>query len=111
MPGGNKCTVGGCNTDRCYKEKQVNRSHVFHLQFHVLPKMQNIRNRWVKKIEKGRVDFKTGKYITVCSNHFVDAAPTNANPVRTLFMSESDCNYMNSLKRRHSIVKSEIKPV
>ena len=98
MPGGDRCTVGGCNNDRRYKEKQVVRSHVSHLQFHVLPRNEIIKNRWVKRIEKGRVDFKPGKHITVCSNHFVDAEPTSANPVPTLFMTESDSNYLNSPK-------------
>ena len=111
MPGGDRCTVGGCNNDQRYKEKQVIRSHVSCLQFHVLPKDENIRNRWVKSIEKGRVDFQPGKNITVCSNHFVDAAPSHANPVPTLFMTESDSNFLNSPKRRRSITRSDIKPV
>ena len=111
MPGGDRCTVGGCNNDRRYKEKQVVRSHVSHLQFHVLPRNEIIKNRWVKSIEKGRVDFKPGKHITVCSNHFVDAEPTSANPVPTLFMTESDSNYLNSPKKRRSIIKSTSQPV
>ena len=109
MPGGDRCAVGGYNNGRRYKEKQVVRSHVSHLQFYVLPKDKNIRNRWVNSIEKGRVDFKPVKHKTVCSYHFVDAAPTNSNPVPTLFMTES--GYLNSPKRRRAIVKSEIKRV
>ena len=111
MAGGDRCTVGGCNNDRRYKDKQILRSHVTHLQFHVMPLNEEIRNKWIKSIKKGRANFAPGKHVTVCSNHFPDAQPTHNNPVPILFMTESDNIHLSSPKKRRNIVKAESKPV
>ena len=82
MGGGDHCSVGGCNNNRRYPEKNVKRSRVDVLQFHSIPASEAMSHKW----EEG---FKMGKNMKVCSNHFQDAKPTFANSYPTLFLNES----------------------
>ena len=36
----------------------------------------------------------------ICSNHFVDAQPTHANPNPTLYLTESDTKKKSPVKRK-----------
>ena len=105
MGGGDHCCVGGCDNDRRYPDRQVKRSHVSYLQFHAIPTKEVMKTKWESQISKGQENFKIGKSMTVCSNHFTDAKPTTANPYPTLFLNESDNFHRSPVKRRH-IMKS-----
>ena len=48
------------------------------------------REQWMKLIGKGRENFQPGKWTYICSNHFIDAEPTTANPNTTLLLTISD---------------------
>ena len=105
MGGGDHCCVGPCDNDRRYPDKWVLHSHVHKLQFHCLPKDPARRKQWVSRISDGRDGFKpsdTTSETKVCSNHFIDAKPTTANPNPTLFMAPSD---RGTPKKRRKIVK------
>ena len=100
MGGGDHCSVGGCNNDRRYPEKNVKRSHVDVLQFHSIPANEAMRNKWEEQLSHGREGFKMGKNMKVCSNHFQDAKPTFANSYPTLFLNESGKSKKSPVKRR-----------
>ena len=90
MGGGDRCCVGGCDNDRRYPDKLKKQPHVSTLQWHSIPGNLEKRLIWESQLSKGLKDFKAGKQKKVCSNHFVDAKPTPANPNPTLFLVMSD---------------------
>ena len=91
---------GGCNNDRRYPDRYVIRSHVKDLQFHRVPSDIEKKHIWEKQISKGREDFNIGNSMRICSNHFVDAQPTHANPNPTLYLTESDTKKKSPVKRK-----------
>ena len=95
-----RCCVGGCNNDRRYPDTYVIRSHVKDLQFHRVPSDLEKKHIWEKQISKGREDFNIGNSMRICSNHFVDAQPTHANPNPTLYLTESDTKKKSPVKRK-----------
>ena len=84
-----RCCVGSCDNDMRYQEKYIIHSNVKtgKLVFHKFPADEKKRKLWKAQVLRGRKDWTPGKFAYVCSNHFVDGAPTKENPVPTLFMS------------------------
>ena len=58
--------------------------------------------QWIKLTGKGREKFQPGKWTYVCSNHFIDAEPTIANPNPTRFLTVSD-KKATLLRRKFSV--------
>ena len=46
------------------------------------------------------MNFEPGKWVYVCSNHFVDGEPTSANPNPTLYLRQTDRQKKSPSKRR-----------
>ena len=60
------------------------------MQWHHFTSDPAKHEQWIKLTGKGRENFQPGKWTSVCSNHFIDAEPTTANPNRTFFLTISD---------------------
>ena len=104
MGGGDRCCVGGCDNDRRKPEKWVVKSHVSYLQWHSFPSDEKKKKDWEINIGKGLEAFTAGTCKKVCSNHFVDARPTEANPHPTLSLVASDKR--KSPRKRRTIQKA-----
>ena len=65
------------------------------------------REQWIKLIGKGRENFQPGKWTCVCSNHFIDAEPTTANPNPTLTISFLQFQTKKKNKKNYSFEKKE----
>ena len=52
-------------------------------------------------IQKGRKGVSAGDWTYVCSNHFIDGAPTQENPTPSLFLTPSDALQKTPQKRKH----------
>eukprot|EP00112_Aurelia_sp_Birch-Aquarium-sp1_P010874 Seg2301.6 transcript_id=Seg2301.6/GoldUCD/mRNA.D3Y31 product="THAP domain-containing protein 2" protein_id=Seg2301.6/GoldUCD/D3Y31 len=96
---GRHCCVGPCNNDDRYPDLILKKGHVTNLKFHILPKDPERRRAWSILISKGRQNFIAGKWTHVCSNHFMDAEPTNTNPNPTLYLTVSDWEKKSPRKR------------
>ena len=92
MGGGDRCSIGCCNNDRCYPNKLILHSHVNNLQFHGLPKDPQLQKVWHDKVRQGRSYYTPSIYtgIKICSNHFEDGERTFRCPIPTICLTESD---------------------
>ena len=75
------------------------------LQWHHFTSDPEKRKIWIKLVGKGRKDFLPGNWNYACSNHFLDAKPTSANPNPTLFLTVSD-QLQSSPKKRKIVERS-----
>ena len=85
-----RCCVGPCDNDKRYPEDVIKRNNVRgKLKWHKFPALSNptIRKEWETMIQKGRKGFSSGNWTYVCSNHFIDGAPTRENPRPSLFLT------------------------
>ena len=73
------------------------------MQWHHFTSDPAKHEQWIKLTGKGRENFQPGKWTSVCSNHFIDAEPTTANPNRTFFLTISD----QKKKKNYSFKKKE----
>ena len=53
------------------------------------------------------MNFEPGKWVYVCSNHFVDGEPTSANPNPTLYLRQRDSQKKLPRKRRRLLGEKE----
>ena len=60
--------------------------------------------QWIKLIGKGRENFQPGKWTSVCSNHFIDAEPTTANPNLTFSLTISDQKNKTKKKNKKKLL-------
>ena len=93
------CCVGGCSNTRSQSNLIVKRSHVTEMQWFGVNQSEEKRKVWESQIGKGRLNFKMGPSMKVCSNHFVDGRPTTANPNPVLFLTPSDESKKSPKKR------------
>ena len=75
--------------------------------WYLWPKDKALSERWKKSVAKGREDFQSGLYMSVCSNHFVDGKRTASNPVPTLFMTAFE-QQTPSPKKRRKVVRVDV---
>jgi hypothetical protein len=97
MGGGDRCSIGVCNNDRRYPDKIIVRSHVSNLQFHGLPKDQNLRQIWHDKIRQGRQNYIESAYVTICSNHFENRERNFRCSLPKLVLTKSDVKTQQSV--------------
>lgn len=79
MGGHDRCCVAGCDNDKRHPTKLRKRSHVEELIFHAFPQDEKRKQHWISLVSKGLANFKWGKQVRICSNHFVDGRPTRDN--------------------------------
>ena len=97
-----RCCVGPCNNDKRYPCNLIKRGNVEGvLTWHKFPTDFAMKTQWEQMIRKGREEFSAGTWTYVCSNHFVDGAPTEKNPLPTLFLSPSENSKMTPRKRKY----------
>ena len=71
------------------------------LKWHKFPALSNPAMRKETIIQKGRKGFSAGDWTYVCSNHFIDGAPTGENPRPSLVLTPSDALQKTTQKRKH----------
>ena len=94
--------VGGCNNNKRYLHNITKRAHVAIMKWHGFKSDPSKHEQWIKLTGKGREKFQPGKWTYVCSNHFIDAEPTIANPNPTRFLTVSD-KKATLLRRKFSV--------
>ena len=103
------CSVGPCDNDRRYPDRNIVFNHVSHLQWHRFPTNEMKRKFWTKCVEKGRANFCPGNEATICSNHFKDAKPTTRNPFPTLYLTLAEMREAND--PQHTAVMKRRSPM
>lgn len=95
-----RCCIGSCNNDKRYPDLVVKRGHVAVLKWHRFAAVPTKRLQWIKLVSHGRKNLTPGKWIYICSNHFIDGKPTNEHPNPTLFLNPSAQVCSSPVKRR-----------
>ena len=104
-----RCAVGQCNNARKYPEKFVIKPHI--LAFDTSLQLRfwkctdpKLYPKWT--VACNRKNFKFGKYIVVCSNHFEYGRPTAVSPVPTLYLKVYDDESSLAVKRKSPAKRS-----